>query len=43
MAFWKKKNYCKYCGSEKNKDGSCPNEKCIKHNRPDEKKEDNRN
>lgn len=29
MAFWKKKNYCKYCGSELKADGSCSNEKCI--------------
>lgn len=28
MAFWKKKKYCQYCGSEV-KDGSCSNEKCI--------------
>lgn len=31
MAFWKKKNYCEFCGSEKNKDGTCPNPKCIKY------------
>lgn len=29
MSFWKRKNYCEYCGSVKNNDGSCPNSKCI--------------
>lgn len=29
MAFWEKKKYCKYCGSELKADGSCSNEKCI--------------
>lgn len=29
MSFWKKKKYCEYCGSVKNADGNCPNQKCI--------------
>jgi hypothetical protein len=29
MSFWKKKKYCKFCGSEENADGSCSNSKCI--------------
>jgi len=29
MAFWKKKKYCNFCGSELKADGSCSNEKCI--------------
>lgn len=28
MAFWKKKKYCQYCGSEV-KDGCCSNPDCI--------------
>ncbi len=28
MAFWKKKKYCQYCGSEV-KDGGCSNPDCI--------------
>lgn len=29
MSFWKRKKYCKYCGSTLNADGSCPNVNCI--------------
>lgn len=29
MAFWKKKKYCQYCGSELKSDGSCSNQNCI--------------
>lgn len=29
MAFWKKKKYCQYCGSELKTDGTCPNKDCI--------------
>lgn len=29
MSFWKRKKYCKYCGSTLKADGSCPNVNCI--------------
>nr|DAL13278.1 MAG TPA_asm: NAD-dependent DNA ligase C4 zinc finger domain [Caudoviricetes sp.] len=29
MAFWKKKKYCQYCGSELKADGGCSNPNCI--------------
>lgn len=29
MSFWKKKKYCKYCGSTLKSDGTCPNKDCI--------------
>lgn len=29
MSFWKRKKYCKYCGSTLKADGSCPNINCI--------------
>lgn len=29
MSFWKRKKYCKYCGSELKSDGTCPNKGCI--------------
>lgn len=29
MAFWKRKKYCQYCGSELKADGSCTNKNCI--------------
>lgn len=40
MAFWKKKKYCQYCGSEV-KDGSCSNPDCIAFKKSEEKPEDN--
>lgn len=34
MAFWKRKKYCQYCGSELKSDGTCPNKDCIAY-KPD--------
>lgn len=39
MAFWKKKKYCQYCGSEI-KDGSCSNPGCIAFKESTEEKKD---
>lgn len=40
MAFWKKKKYCNFCGSELKADGSCSNEKCITYKKEDPSKTD---
>lgn len=34
MSFWKRKKYCKYCGSELKSDGTCPNKDCIAYVAP---------
>lgn len=34
MSFWKRKKYCKYCGSELQNDGTCPNKDCIAYVAP---------
>jgi hypothetical protein len=34
MSFWKRKKYCKYCGSELKSDDTCPNKDCIAYVAP---------
>ncbi|MFP8919936.1 hypothetical protein [uncultured Megasphaera sp.] len=34
MSFWKRKKYCKYCGSELKSDGTCLNKDCIAYVAP---------
>ena len=34
MSFWKRKKYCKYCGSELKNDGTCPNKDGIAYVAP---------
>lgn len=36
MSFWKKKKYCKYCGSELKSDGTCSNQDCIAYVAPED-------
>lgn len=34
MSFWRRKKYCKYCGSELKSDGTCQNKDCIAYVAP---------